>query len=1092
MVRVPNFEQLKAIEHTGGVLLRAGAGSGKTFVLIEHIFYLTNKWIEEFKQDKSSSFDDFIRVKYSRLVMMTFTKKAAGEMSIRLFDRFKIEISNSSSDKDFWLISYETLPYITVTTIDGFCKKLITLGYLSGVPQNSEVIFFNQRKFQIKEILSDYLNAKKDLENDENFEVLLRRKENLVDCLTDIFSDPGARLNWEKFNPNSLDLKSLDDSLEESFLLNNLPQHFENITRLSIPIIEKERSAFEKNVAFFQSTNLPYVSNSTSFKKYLSMFDGIKTLQPERTVAKKDYEHEKAYEGLVALKSWINDWREVVLNFEEFLDTKILSWARLTKDIFDFVNTNLDFSTGLTFGDIEYLAFKGLGQAEVRSNVTKDFDYFIVDEFQDTSEVQFRIISNLINEDFSRLFCVGDAKQAIYGFRGGELSVFKKCSSLIPKNFSLNLNYRSCKNVIEFNNSLFSIVFPLGIEFTGSDKFSVDHENQFYPEKEEPAFEGEIKVYRSKVTLEAGEKCRLSTAVVNKIEAEIISDIITDTKEKFPEANICILYQRLSPSIDLIKNLMSMKLGFTAQFKIDPADDPLLIIFFALLKRRFDSNTNSRDEFCLLVINSVLCKLCLNQKLSSDILNNYDLNSNYYGASIGFRMFISDLNISAENFDLNLLVIDDLIMTFRDNFEQIYLNLSQINSEKISLEFRSGISSDLIMIMTAHASKGLEFDTVILGGVLTNGKDQVDSSLIGKIPGSFLWFKKLSVKESYLTPQALLEREITKLKNFAESKRLFYVACTRARSKLCWVDLSFDGVSFSYPKNSWIEGLRKWKELNESFFQITETELEKDFSELITGKNKSPNLPLYFYDQVGVYQKIGTSTSLGVIPDLSVTRLSSLLDCPRKFYFENVLKISSEEKSLFFDDFSELLPNQNLSSSKRGSEIHLDISQMISRNMIIPRKYFETKEKENFQWLIDQMSPLRDFYDFRSERALKFKFFNFMISGIPDLVLYPSNEEVKFQIWDFKTGTPSSQQLDHYWFQLKIYAYALFELNICQKDSGIDLVISLFDIKQNLNLRVTYQPLIKELFLVWEKILKPWEIKVDHCSQCSFGGICPK
>ena len=46
----PNPEQKLAIEHHGGVLLKAGAGSGKTFVLIEHIKFLVDQWIIEFKE----------------------------------------------------------------------------------------------------------------------------------------------------------------------------------------------------------------------------------------------------------------------------------------------------------------------------------------------------------------------------------------------------------------------------------------------------------------------------------------------------------------------------------------------------------------------------------------------------------------------------------------------------------------------------------------------------------------------------------------------------------------------------------------------------------------------------------------------------------------------------------------------------------------------------------------------------------------------------------------------------------------------------------------------------------------------------------
>src|SRR3989338_4115455 len=114
MSRSPNAEQLLAIEHTGGVLLRAGAGSGKTFVLVEHIIFLTRQWISEFKNTTNSSFEEYIRQKFSQVVMMTFTKKAAGEMSIRLTEKFS-EVAEDEENKSLWAVANEAIPMLMVT-----------------------------------------------------------------------------------------------------------------------------------------------------------------------------------------------------------------------------------------------------------------------------------------------------------------------------------------------------------------------------------------------------------------------------------------------------------------------------------------------------------------------------------------------------------------------------------------------------------------------------------------------------------------------------------------------------------------------------------------------------------------------------------------------------------------------------------------------------------------------------------------------------------------------------------------------------------------------------------------------------------------
>jgi ATP-dependent helicase/nuclease subunit A len=84
--RTPNEEQQKAIYHGGGKLLSAGAGSGKTFVLIEHLIYLLS---EVQKKSTSSEWNKQISSELSKIVLMTFTKKAAGEMSVRMMKRIE-------------------------------------------------------------------------------------------------------------------------------------------------------------------------------------------------------------------------------------------------------------------------------------------------------------------------------------------------------------------------------------------------------------------------------------------------------------------------------------------------------------------------------------------------------------------------------------------------------------------------------------------------------------------------------------------------------------------------------------------------------------------------------------------------------------------------------------------------------------------------------------------------------------------------------------------------------------------------------------------------------------------------------------------
>jgi len=91
------------------------------------------------------------------------------------------------------------------------------------------------------------------------------------------------------------------------------------------------------------------------------------------------------------------------------------------------------------------------------------FQYILIDEFQDNNELQKQLLFLLSKEGKEirrgKLFFVGDEKQSIYLFRGADVSVFKGLANeLMAAPLSLNLNYRSTNQLIEFFNSVFRIV----------------------------------------------------------------------------------------------------------------------------------------------------------------------------------------------------------------------------------------------------------------------------------------------------------------------------------------------------------------------------------------------------------------------------------------------------------------------------------------------------------------------------------------------------------------------------------------------------------------------------------------------------------
>ncbi|MFZ5482097.1 MAG: UvrD-helicase domain-containing protein [Myxococcota bacterium] len=81
--------------------------------------------------------------------------------------------------------------------------------------------------------------------------------------------------------------------------------------------------------------------------------------------------------------------------------------------------------------------------------------WVMVDEFQDTDGLQWSIVQALTRPGGDRLFLVGDVKQAIYGFRGGDVTVFNGALATVPRPVTLSTNYRSRPELIDWFNGVF-------------------------------------------------------------------------------------------------------------------------------------------------------------------------------------------------------------------------------------------------------------------------------------------------------------------------------------------------------------------------------------------------------------------------------------------------------------------------------------------------------------------------------------------------------------------------------------------------------------------------------------------------------------
>ncbi len=1087
MSREPNREQKPAIEHKGGKLLSAGAGSGKTFVLVEHVKYLTRQWAREWREQKRiDSFQDFLAEKYSSVVLMTFTRLAAGEIHVRLSDQIDALVAASGEETAIWVSAKESLGFLTVTTIDGFFYKLVRLGYFPDLSPDTPIIMYEAKRKMILELFDEWWeNNFARIPFDYQRDSSIHRKD-LSESFVKIMSDPSLRSSWLEFDPQDAspeNLHSLIAPIEGICGWNSF------INR-SVEIPEEAKK--NKWAAMAEVLN----ARRNPIESWEDLLDWYEFCQTEVANTTHSFGKAKAlvedyFAEYKEFKKSILEWGENYTHYQSHFESRIKPWLIVLKEIIIWLDHSLDPGLGLTYGDLEFEVLKNLKKENVRRRIAQDFTYFIVDEFQDTSLIQYEALQLLALSHLDRLFCVGDIKQAIYGFRGGELAVFENLARDLKaeNNLLMTANYRSEKAVIEFNNHLFTFLFPLGNGWKGSDPFSVKMSTQVFPHDSSDS-RGKITKIDLRlptVTQVRPEFQKKKTPTwrlkdLDLYEAQAFADVIATRLASDPSLSVAVLYRKLEPSKLLVKELIKRGIGFTSQAKVPYNQDPLSGMLLALLQ---DYLAQKEGKWASYMVTAYLSILGFSPSGAIEkVCRQFRQDLSLFGITTSFNLFIERIHLSNALPEGNLQALLELMTISQNNIETIYQRLKAKADLSWSANFRFGDQAQRVIIQSAHASKGLEYDVVLVGGSFTNGKTKADRSWAGSFPGAALWIENPQLRERRKTISFQFEQLIGQHKLFSESKRLLYVACTRAKKELVLIQATAPNDELKLDDKSWSKAIDLY---------LSHTKL--NISEEVVSFLEAPEIqevssqPFFHTNNLGMVEKIADLSRLyGIVPELSATKLNSLMDCPRQFYYKNILKIDEEEVVSWGEEDKSQVP---VSSSQRGSEIHLALMEAVEHNMVTPFKYVNHAYKEQIEWALEQLRRIKvenPSAQFLCERPMKFPFFGFMLSGIPDLVI----RETKTQIWDYKTGRRKPETEKKYWQQLMIYAYAFWSTKQEAIQSEIKLTLCYVDEKIVVDKTVSWGQVNTELFSVWSKLGDLSEVNTESCTYCPYQEICPR
>ncbi|MCC6758689.1 MAG: UvrD-helicase domain-containing protein [Candidatus Omnitrophica bacterium] len=460
------------------------------------------------------------------------------------------------------------------------------------------------------------------------------------------------------------------------------------------------------------------------------------------------------------------------------------------------------------------------------------FHHYLLDEFQDTSYLQWQNLELMIEEALSTggtFFYVGDKKQAIYGFRGGEVKLFDEVKDRFAafnvQLESLSMNYRSEKAVVEFNNKVFSpdnlkrYIHELQDEKDDALPLSPDDvrevESIFYGSQQQVQTSRDRGYVRVEY-VEAASKDERSDAI-----RERLLSLIKELKERFSYNQIAILTRSNTEIEQVTSWLMAEGIFVESERTLNIKENPLileLIAFLQFLDSPIDNlsfakflsgdifhkasglrkeeiehflfshrpqHQDKGDFYLYRAFRDRYAKVW--DRLFDDFFKNVGLFPLYeLTASILRRLEVFVHFPDEHGFFLRFL---ELIKEKEEEFSDLNSFLEHFEDFENDELFVNVVNSDAIKILTTHKAKGLEFPVVIIPflGIkihAASGGETGQQSYIVDTDEQDL--KLLRIKQKYLqfSPKLKEIDRVQRVKSFISELNNTYVALTRAGKEL--------------------------------------------------------------------------------------------------------------------------------------------------------------------------------------------------------------------------------------------------------------------------------------------------------------------
>jgi len=739
----------------------ASAGSGKTFTLV--------------KEYLKTLFSSYKIDKYKNILAVTFTNKAVAEMKGRILENLKgfadpeiilLAVPENLKDQHqmFMVIANElgmdavqlhkkairiqnvilnNYAAFDIVTIDTFTHRIIrTFAYDLKLPQNFEVALDTEDILQeaIGNVLMKVGEDKKLTKLLIDFALHKADDDKSWDIALDLYKVSRLLLNENEVeHVSKLKDKSLEDfdELKEALEQKLIDAKNKIVCQSKIMLNDFEGKGISENdiksiFGYFSKLVKEDFTIKYGLVWQTKLLNGD-TLYPKRVT------------GVIAnsIDEIQSDISSVFLTskklFSEISFLKNFLKSIVPLSVLNVVNKELqnikEEQNILLISEFNQLIsneIKGQPAPFIYERIGERYQNYFIDEFQDTSQMQWQNLIPLTEnalvtepkpDEQHSLLIVGDAKQAIYRWRGGKPEQFidlyeEENPFYIGKNIkNLETNYRSYSEVVDFNNDFFSFL---------SHKFQNEKHQELYKignnQKQNAKKGGFVKISFVENALEEE-----ATILYQEKVLEIIEKVLN---QDFVKADICIVTRKKKDGIAIADFLVEKGISIISSetLLVNKSKEVRFIISFLTYLLHPD-NKNSKMEF----LNYLYAKLGVigsehqfyigllqlsSQELFKELAISYQIQFDYKAVqTLPFYELVEQIIRAfslVNSSDAYVQYFLDEVLSFSQKKQtgvQGFLEYWELKKDKLSIVAPEG--ADAITLMTIHKSKGLEFPVVI-------------------------------------------------------------------------------------------------------------------------------------------------------------------------------------------------------------------------------------------------------------------------------------------------------------------------------------------------------------------------------------------